>query len=674
VHRSDDEQKEAALAVGFNNVLTPAQQACAVDLLTEQVALFNEAVEAAISAQIARDRARPTFNLGSSAKRIGSWFSKYMRKLVDQREQAVDEVEVAEPVDDEIELKKTCRSKLLAKYNTYLMQQLNASYIHMVSSDGYPNLQLEVDVESIVCKGDACSALSELKLLVFVLKSSVIKRRLRDLSALAVNPLMGSSLESLDAVSVAGGGGGSGAAARPIPIGVYAPWGRGDFSRPADVLVREPLGARRPRLLSALGEQLKKLNNELLVVSARIPRDYMEGQQDRDTAIASKNNRIFGQLREFLISQLESRYLDISQLPQSMGRICVSLRPHRVNCAGDIWFAAREIRLFAVLAALSGEPELVENANLQREIYYFEGLFNGLEGDMMRLLQEVPRGEEVVEAKEAAQAVAAGRGQPVVLEGSEMGEIAGALGVRPDELDLSVKVLVFGSAWSLTTALRFWSLVQGKTGKIMKARYGLDLLKALLMEQGQGEPFSKVDLLRDVTDVLFTHRIRRSTAPAQEADQEQEPGAEVLSVTKSGKKFAGLLLQQQNAYVRHLILENAVEMCEEGPSITVMHSIMMEAGVRRYRSRAGNLFGKHQEHNLEFNGDLDDMVDLLMQWSRLRYYIDHYQRRDPGELRHTAQRFFAADREPREILDRNPEADALITRMRIFEREQRLTR
>lgn len=238
-----DEQKESApiRTTGLSELLTPGQRACLIDLLEERVQTFNSAVERRVAARAAKVIAKPGSKVGSTAKKVGSWISAKLGALSGRGRSGAAATDVEEVVDPSIPLKKRYRDKFFKKSNAFLMEHLKANYIYIVSSEHYPNLELVFDAGKLIYRGDAYSALIELKLLVSSISSNKIKRRLQHLQTMVVHSLVDGVLESHDDAAAAGGGGG-GEATRPIQIVPTTPWNREDFSRSMNVNLCEPLG------------------------------------------------------------------------------------------------------------------------------------------------------------------------------------------------------------------------------------------------------------------------------------------------------------------------------------------------------------------------------------------------------------------------------------------------
>ena len=235
----------------------------------------------------------------------------------------------------------------------------------------------------------------------------------------------------------------------------------------------------------------------------------------------------------------------------------------------------------------------------------------------------------------------------------------------PDPLD---KVLIFRHAWSLVTAVSFWSLLQGKTEKIRKARYGLDQLRALLLlEKASDERVTQASLLRDVTDVLFSHRIGRR----EEVGSDQP----MLPITCSGQKFVQLLFLTRNRRFLLLILNDAKILCDrirKDDQISFGQNILG----RDYDTFVSNTnrFAQSADQ-VGTQGQVGPVLSFLMQWSKLRYCLEEFRfqpdKRDIVEWKALANSFFLVNRERRALLDRDARGDALIAQMRAAEKEQK---
>lgn len=324
--------------------------------------------------------------------------------------------------------------------------------------------------------------------------------------------------------------------------------------------------------------ELNKLNRELYTVSGKPPFDNnlqpigCDETAKMNHAIAQKNLSVFLKLTDSLNAQLEAHYLKIEKQPHYSNCIKLRLISDRINTVGDVWFAAREMRLSTVLPFLLKEVNLFKRGARDRDIYYLEGLLVGLEAQMMEVVQQ-PLDEE--REPEHVMTAAAAAAEPVVsvvveekvMDGlddeieaprpaaprqttavmgpaldlyrgesdssapptrtpsarssrrslGELSEVAASVTGSEDEHtlnekqetpDLSVKLLVFGNKGALIRSLSFWSWLQGKSGKISRAQYGLNLLKAVLLLQGQDNIQEQVRLLSNVTVVLFSQRLR----------------------------------------------------------------------------------------------------------------------------------------------------------------------
>ncbi len=708
---SDSAGVSGSLLVGSCIKLTPEQKISSVAVIEQQLTKFGQRIERYVQAKSALIEAANRASLKNKLKEgfskakagLGNLLAKKPEPLPQTERDRLDNAKL-------LRLKEGLLVELFRQYNDFLMNELNACYIYVAESSAYPQLRLVLDADNLICFGDVRSALVELKLLVLTFVKA--QNRLAVLKEANACLLMADALQSRYVAN-------SGGSADPRSVSL-SPWNRQLFFRPGSISVDAELQELKAPLIDKLSFKFRYLISLAVVRVGDISTELTP--DDRDKVLERKKEIFVSQMNRYLKEELESPYLGFSP------NFLMILNQGLIKSIGDIWFLAREVRLLAhwvdnlfkshqAFLDYETHPGVREENSKQ-----FKMTFSGLALALLQQYEQLSR-EQLAQAArvsseqddlegklddglESVQPAAddlASQLVPVQQQSRRSGlhlyqsvdddqkesteddfqpldslvmtpsvqPEASILGSRPEKPDLSVKLLVFGRVWALTSSLSFWSLLQGKTGKIKKARYGLDLLKALLMDLKENQPYDEVSLLRDVTDVLFSHRISRVQASESGEPTDNTP-------TRSGEKFANFLLEQRNAYLRHLIFESIER-------VFLINNVFTQDGYCSWvlsrenesQGEEGNfiasvrpLLMKHRRAELG-PADLRCMIKLLMAWCKLKYFLDNYRSHEQAAVTDLSNRFFANNRTPRALLARTDVGNRLIKTMRQEQKNRR---